>query len=434
MSLTKVTFSMIKSIGVINVQDYGADPTGVNDSVSAFRLALADCFPSSPTYSNGGVNYYVATSSLYVPPGTYKVSSTISVPLSFSSTKMMEGLCITGPKLRAVYAGGNTGLNPAQATIIADSTATWSIDQAVIDLQYGGSCVIENIAVKGIYAYTKGIDISNGGGWKTDSLSLYEHEYGLYSNASAFALHRDSGISNCSIAGLYMKDSGDSDLQGLYINTDNQNYVTDLNKGRGIYLATSNNTNIRGGKIEYNAIGIYVNNSQGLNISGINFDVNGQSHILMSYDSANGTTPNSLQLKSINITGNRFLSGGNLSGATIPGSHIHMYASVSPSHITINGNSFRKGAGAAYDENPYTGAQAVGPLTYCIYAEADGDSTYRNTLVVNGNDFYNGSNVNTIGGIAAGGAYLTFAGINIGNLGNYSSGSNVSFTNLTLVY
>lgn len=433
MSLTKVPFPMVRSIGVINVQDYGADPTGVVDSVTAFRNALAACFPTSATYSSGGIDYYVATASLYVPPGIYKTSGTIYAPLSFSSTKHMVGLRVYGPKLRAVYAGTANGLNPAQATIVADTGAVWSINQSVIDLQYGNYCVIDNLAIRGISAYTKGIDISNGGGWETKSLSLYQHKYGIYSNASGMALHRDSGISNCTNAALYMKDSGDSDIQGMYINTNNQDYATDLNKGWGIYLATSNNTNIRGGKIEYNAIGVYLNDTQGINISGVNFDLNGQSHILMNYTSAAGTAPNSLQLKSINISGNRFLSGGNLAGASIPGAHIHCYASSSNSHITIVGNSFRKGSGSAYDENPNPpGVQPVGPTTYCVYAEVTGNSSYYNTFAVNGNDFFNGSAINTIGGIASSGANMTFAGSNIGNLPNYSLGSNVDFTNLGL--
>ena len=60
MSLTKVSYSMIEG-APINVLDFGADPTGVADSTSAFNDALA------------------AGTNIYVPSGTYKITS-ISMP------------------------------------------------------------------------------------------------------------------------------------------------------------------------------------------------------------------------------------------------------------------------------------------------------------------------------------------------------------------
>ena len=40
MALTKVTYSMISG-ALVNVQDYGADPTGATDSTTAFTAAAA---------------------------------------------------------------------------------------------------------------------------------------------------------------------------------------------------------------------------------------------------------------------------------------------------------------------------------------------------------------------------------------------------------
>lgn len=59
MSLTKVSYSMINGAAV-NVLDFGADPTGVADSTSAFVNAMA----SLPTY--GGT--------VWVPIGDYKIT------------------------------------------------------------------------------------------------------------------------------------------------------------------------------------------------------------------------------------------------------------------------------------------------------------------------------------------------------------------------
>jgi len=65
MALTKVSYSMIDG-AVINVLDYGADPTGVTDSSSAIAAAVVACQAESQ-------------SSLYFPTGIYLLSSTITL-------------------------------------------------------------------------------------------------------------------------------------------------------------------------------------------------------------------------------------------------------------------------------------------------------------------------------------------------------------------
>lgn len=62
MSLTKATYSMIEG-AVANVLDFGADPTGTNDSLAAIDLALAS-----------GAKH------VYFPQGTYKTSAVIERP------------------------------------------------------------------------------------------------------------------------------------------------------------------------------------------------------------------------------------------------------------------------------------------------------------------------------------------------------------------
>lgn len=60
MALTKASYAMINGAQA-NILDYGADPTGVADSTAAFTAALA------------------ASNCVYVPNGTFKVTSTIDV-------------------------------------------------------------------------------------------------------------------------------------------------------------------------------------------------------------------------------------------------------------------------------------------------------------------------------------------------------------------
>lgn len=59
MALTKATYSMIQG-AVINVLDYGADPTGVADSTAALQTAMN-----------------LTGRMVYLPTGTYKVSATL---------------------------------------------------------------------------------------------------------------------------------------------------------------------------------------------------------------------------------------------------------------------------------------------------------------------------------------------------------------------
>lgn len=61
MPLTKATFSMIKGASA-NVLDYGATADGVTDDAAAFTAALA------------------ASSSVYVPVGSYAINTTVNIP------------------------------------------------------------------------------------------------------------------------------------------------------------------------------------------------------------------------------------------------------------------------------------------------------------------------------------------------------------------
>lgn len=63
MGLTKVTFSMING-AVVNVLDYGADPTGVNDSSAAIQAAI----DSNTSFIE-----------VFIPPGDYKLNNPIVI-------------------------------------------------------------------------------------------------------------------------------------------------------------------------------------------------------------------------------------------------------------------------------------------------------------------------------------------------------------------
>ena len=98
MSLTKASYSMITGTPV-NVLDYGADPTGIATSSSAFNAAIA------------------AGNNIYIPQGTYSITSTLTV----------------GAGKRIFGAGKNTILNLANVSLI-DTTFAFRLNDVNIAL------------------------------------------------------------------------------------------------------------------------------------------------------------------------------------------------------------------------------------------------------------------------------------------------------------
>jgi len=72
MSLTKASYSMITGAPA-NVLDYGADPTGIADSTTAIQAALT------------------ASSMVYIPAGTYKVTSTLTMQSVYQKQSVLIG-------------------------------------------------------------------------------------------------------------------------------------------------------------------------------------------------------------------------------------------------------------------------------------------------------------------------------------------------------
>jgi hypothetical protein len=95
MSLTKVTYSMINGASV-NVLDFGADPTGVQDSTAAIRAAIAAALASGTSLST----------EVFFPAGTYLFSDTLDV--SNSRQLSLRGQTVSfggGIKTKLVYTG-----------------------------------------------------------------------------------------------------------------------------------------------------------------------------------------------------------------------------------------------------------------------------------------------------------------------------------------
>lgn len=109
MALTKATYAMIDGAS-LNVLDFGADPTGSNDSAAAIRLAL-DAVPLT-----GGAVFF--------PAGTYKVESVVYIPQRYSSNGY--GITIYGDDAKIIGTGSNTIFETGTGTMSTGGASNWT--------------------------------------------------------------------------------------------------------------------------------------------------------------------------------------------------------------------------------------------------------------------------------------------------------------------
>lgn len=167
MSLTKVTYSMIQG-AVANVLDYGADPTGVADSTAAIQNAINSSYHT-----------------IYLPAGTYKTTSTLSITSVSGSEKKLIGAGTEATIINhipasyvntnwAVWFGNNTQNTPSPiyACVYPEMTG---ITIACSATSAGGLRVreaihgrFENINIRPISGQTLGTATNKFTGFKVD--------------------------------------------------------------------------------------------------------------------------------------------------------------------------------------------------------------------------------------------------------------------------
>lgn len=160
MSLTKVSFSMIEGTP-FNVLDYGADPTGSTDSTAAIIAALAA----------GGSNC-----AIYLPTGTYKVTSQILVSHdrvhiygdgAYATTIMFAP---TANSTLFRFQQGNTTINQGSVRDLAiRSNDNTYVKYAMHFIDISGYYV-SNVVIGG------GVPVGNAGFWTDPTYS----SYGIY--------------------------------------------------------------------------------------------------------------------------------------------------------------------------------------------------------------------------------------------------------------
>jgi len=351
-------------LGLFNVKDYGAEGTWGDDTAAIQKATDA-------AVANGG-------GCVFFPSGVYGLSSPIVLNSNPSYTSVAK----------ISFVGVNNGLGSGSSILYALSTFSDS-EEPMLDCRHA--------KYTGIY-YMRLLGNSRASGIEFGERSDYHKRLwsgntvdgcyidGCYigiktENAGQMDVEKNT-VTNSSYVGIYFGvGSGDSTLANNWVNTSYKSYEgNDYYSGAGIVLDSyTGNTNITGGKVEWNAKGIVLHNTYGINISNINFDVNYYGHIIVIGEG---------ELCSFNINGNRFLSGGSKTCDYFGGSHIYvtqMLKSTVYTRGTICGNSF-KYAGTGAIETDTT--SPVGPtIAGVILKTAQSATTIE--VTASGNDMIN---------------------------------------------
>ena len=279
-----------------------------------------------------------------------------------------------------------------------------------LDLDYINGAVIKNIFFKSTETVENGdiplnklsgVHISNCNSTRIEYCNFNGFYTGFHTSGSGLLYMERNNFSLCNV-GCWLQENGDSTLIGNYFNTNGWNIRNDDGSvktkysslgysvyGMGLWCGTIGNTNIIGGKCEWNDSGFYFEQTQGVTITGVNFDYNVRTHIGVQ---SNTTVPNNTAMSIVN---NRFASGGwCTSGGYLAGASVCLWKVYG---ITITGNTFVAGE-KAYD-NMFDGTSTYyGPkLGYIRCVNAYNTCIADNMFTINKQSVV-GSNSNIIFG------------------------------------
>jgi hypothetical protein len=404
--------------GVFNIQSFGADGGGGSSIASTNRVAIQAAVDAAKAVHG----------TVYFPPGVYYIDGPISTASSGSSH--------TGTTFLGTHRPHN--YNDATFAVVLVPSATFPTGEAVIDLRYtvqagvyfigidGGEAKQAGKMVTGIEFGYRADDLRSGlfSHLEVDHCNIHNLHWGIRARRGSILRIHNNNVSGCAYVGVGLEeDAGDSDIAENYVNTNNYEYVgTDDYSGTGILVAAgSNNVNIRGGKVEYNAKGILIYGSNGVNVNGVNFDSNAWLHVWIS-----PLDDGPRACRGFSILGNRFLAGGTFARDPIgPLGKVHIQVTALDGTAavgTIVGNTFRKAGWQAYDLAPGTPDRpAIGPANYALVVESG--TMGRADVVLAGNDMLDCADAATM---ASSGGNSTI--YNVGNATNlpyetYSGGA-----------
>lgn len=357
---------------LVNVKDFGAKGDDETDDTESIQKAINYCKTEGKT--------------LYFPHGVYLISKSLILA---DVNNPVRNFTILGEYSAPTY-------NNYYMKSVIKAMDSFPENTTMIDLRYTFQTSIKMLGIYGKCGLvgTTGIEL----GTREDSdgtfsnhiiteCNIYNHYDGIRASNSGISRISNNNIANCFHVGIALyKYCGDSDLENNYVNTNNVEYSgSDIYTGVGILMGNGcGNSNIHGGKIEWNAKGIVVYGAQGINIYGVNFDHNSHCHIYCEPTGDKGNNNGTLS-----IVANRFLSGGYIDSATSK-HHIILKAQNYALRATISGNTFRKGGASAYDDNI---GDNIGPVYSAIMIST---STGIADISICGNDMVNCASIASI--------------------------------------
>ena len=351
MALTKVSYSMIEGASY-NVLDFGADPTGVASSVTAFNAAVA----------NGGT--------VYVPTGTYKLDSKVTLPtdgttlfLAADVTLTVSGVVaqqtpwgsqidITGNNCAVIGSGPSSliqnnasysnmitfrhqvGAYVANLTIdgnkanLPSPTTDDSFGNAVFFLADTGFGVatdqqglIENCTVKNMINYGVILYGNQANGTKIVNNNIRDIGQTGITNSVGGGIAISAGISDVTINGNVIKNCKQN---GIFIGSagiDGANYVITgnnchQNTQSGIAFQEQTNYFSIPGKGLFNIV-VSGNICSGNTVDGINFNVDAKgflTYITITGNTCEGNTLNGIRVSSTNTYPDGYISDVTISG------------------------------------------------------------------------------------------------------------------------
>ena len=151
MSLTKVSYSMIQG-AVFNILDYGADPTGSDDSTDAIQAAIDAAYAEFIGTNNYGLTQRLGGNIVYLPAGKYLTSDTLDIKECVTlqgagrTSTVIQSTAVNGIIVNLTLANYDSfGRGIKDMTIIGDRTKTNQAGVAILRDWFG---VYENVSVQ----------------------------------------------------------------------------------------------------------------------------------------------------------------------------------------------------------------------------------------------------------------------------------------------
>jgi len=367
------------TLGVMNVKDCGTVADGKNDDTGAIRSAIAAAEPTR--------------AEIYFPPGRYLVTAPV---------RGFSGIVLAGEA--GSYSYSTSGIAAPGMPSVLVASADFG-NRALLDFTRLTNTAVLNLGfdLGATQSYAVELGSRQDGteypNHQIDRISVRGGQVGIRARNAGLLHIRNSNFSDAGYIAIWLDGyTGDSDLEGNYVNGTYLNAPAPFGTpesvgpaGTGIYVGTgSGNVNIHGGKIEWNAIGVLISNSQGITITGVNFDYNTWGHVVIhGYSSAPQIYP-----RGVIINGNRLLSGGT------QGSQSAIYIDVDHAEaiVSITGNSFRMAAANAndFDGSPEDSRHVIpttGPKAYGIRIDSTSGIAHVN---ITGNEMFHCAGINSI--------------------------------------